>query len=237
MRWFTFLFMGLVLSLGASAQDSLQKAKPAGYYLKRSLPSIGLLGLSAFTWKDFGPISSYSIREEVQRQASGFHTNADDYLRWAPIPAVYVFDALGIKAKNSFAQRSWILLKGEVLMAGVVYGLKYTTGITRPDGSDDHSFPSGHAAQAFLGATFIAFELGHHSILYPIVAYTFATGIAAMAVYDDRHWFSDVAAGAAIGISSMQLVYWTHRNKIKFPIALHPFWNQKSMGMYASFTF
>jgi membrane-associated phospholipid phosphatase len=29
-------------------------------------------------------------------------------------------------------------------------------------------------------------------------------------VYNDKHWFSDVAAGAGIGILSAKMAYWLH---------------------------
>ena len=48
----------------------------------------------------------------------------------------------------------------------------------RPDRSDCRSFPSGHSAWAFAGATVIAREFGWRSAWYPVGAYAFAAGIA-----------------------------------------------------------
>ncbi|MCU0417814.1 MAG: phosphatase PAP2 family protein [Cytophagaceae bacterium] len=228
----------ILWSLFSIAQDSIHRAKHTfGYYTHRTLPAAALLGTAALTHWSSGFLSDAAIRSSIQETTPHFHTSADDYLRWAPIPFVYALDIMGVKAKHPWVERSWILLKGEIMMAATVYTLKYTTDVYRPDSSDTRSFPSGHTAQAFLGATFIAFELGSHSIWYPIGAYLFASGIGAMALWNDRHWFSDVAAGAAIGITTMQLAYWTHRYTFKNPLALHPYIHKDWAGLHVRLTF
>ena len=41
-----------------------------------------------------------------------------------------------------------------------------------------------------------------------IAAYGTALGVACLRVYNDRHWWYDVAAGAGIGILSTHIAYW-----------------------------
>ena len=41
-----------------------------------------------------------------------------------------------------------------------------------------------------------------------VAAYTVATGVAFLRIYNDRHWLNDVIAGAGIGILSAQAAYW-----------------------------
>ena len=41
-----------------------------------------------------------------------------------------------------------------------------------------------------------------------IGAYTIAVGVAFLRLYNGRHWFNDVVAGAGIGILSARIGYW-----------------------------
>ena len=63
--------------------------------------------------------------------------------------------------------------------------------------SDNESFPSGHATNAFAVAS--VFAAHSDGWVVPAVAYTLATGVAASRVNDNVHFVSDVLAGAAIG--------------------------------------
>ncbi|MDE5905108.1 phosphatase PAP2 family protein [Duncaniella sp.] len=94
-----------------------------------------------------------------------------------------------------------------VLMAGTVYSLKHIVGERRPDRSDCRSFPSGHSAWAFAGATVVARELGWRSAWYPVGAYAFAAGIAIERIAVRRHSALDVAAGALTGVAMTELGY------------------------------
>jgi len=76
-----------------------------------------------------------------------------------------------------------------------VHGMKYIIDAERPDGSDCKSFPSGHAACAFSGATFIHKRYG---IEKAIVPYLFAAFTGYSRIRSNKHYFHDVAAGALI---------------------------------------
>ncbi len=80
--------------------------------------------------------------------------------------------------------------------AATVAILKSTTHRERPDGSDDLSFPSGHAASTFAVATASGPALRRGSTLDRLRAAVF---VAASRVIGGHHWFSDVVAGAVIG--------------------------------------
>lgn len=80
-------------------------------------------------------------------------------------------------------------------MEASVQGLKLIIPETRPDGSNDKSFPSGHTAAAFSGATFIHKRYGIKRAIIPYLMATF-TGYSRIAA--NKHYFHDVVAGAAI---------------------------------------
>lgn len=203
-------------------------------YIPLTLITLGVLGTL-----DNTIIDSKEIREERNEYVPYFHHNADNYLQFAPIIAVYGLNACGIKGKNSFANRTAILIKTEMIVAAVTFSLKKITAVPRPDSGQPTSFPSGHTAEAFAAATFMAKEYGDQSIWYPIGAYTIATGIGAMRVLNNRHWVSDVLAGAGIGILATEVAYRTHQykwTKKKRNAIIAPAYNNGAAGLYMRFT-
>jgi hypothetical protein len=94
------------------------------------------------------------------------------------------------------------------IMAGLVNGIKYTAKEMRPDGSTANSWPSGHTATSFVGATLLHKEYGlTRSPWYSVAGYGVATATGVMRVLNNRHWVSDVMSGAGIGILSTELGY------------------------------
>lgn len=137
---------------------------------------------------------------------------ADDYLRYAPLVAVYSLNVLGVKGKNNFGNRTALFLKGFLLNDIIVYTLKKSTNIERPNGGE-HSFPSGHTSLAFNLAHFMHKEYQQLSPWYSIGAYSCATAVGVMRIAKGAHWLSDVLAGAGIGMLSSELAYQTHLYK------------------------
>jgi undecaprenyl-diphosphatase len=60
-----------------------------------------------------------------------------------------------------------------------------------------HSFPSGHAASSFAGATVLAAVVPRFRVWF----FVLAGAIAASRVYNGVHWPSDVIAGALLGVA------------------------------------
>jgi len=88
------------------------------------------------------------------------------------------------------------LFRAGLISQGTTQLIKVSTSRTRPDGTA-RSFPSGHTASAFATATVLQAELGWKA---GVPAYAVATWVAASRVQTERHFLSDVVAGAAIGM-------------------------------------
>jgi membrane-associated phospholipid phosphatase len=132
----------------------------------------------------------------------------DNYSQMVPAAAVYALNLAGIRGKHNFIDRSLILGTSMAVMGASTQGIKLLTHVQRPDGSSFNSFPSGHTALAFACAEFLYQEYKDVSIWYGIAGYTIAAGTGFMRMYNNRHWFTDVVAGAGFGILSTRLAYW-----------------------------
>ncbi len=101
------------------------------------------------------------------------------------------------------AKQDWNgLLRGSLETVGVVgtsYLLKEVIHSDRPDHSDDHSFPSLHAATSFLTASFLMKRYGWQ---FGVPAYALAAYVSWGRIYSKKHRFWDVAAGAALGTAT-----------------------------------
>jgi membrane-associated phospholipid phosphatase len=132
----------------------------------------------------------------------------DDYSRFVPAVAAYGLNLVGINGKHDFIDRSIILGTSMILVHATVYGIKYTARIQRPDGTTFNALPSGHTAVAFAGAEFLMQEFKNESVWYGIAGYAVAAGTGFLRIYNNRHWLTDVVAGAGFGILSTKMAYW-----------------------------
>lgn len=81
-----------------------------------------------------------------------------------------------------------------LLTVGTVQGLKHVIDRKRPNG-EEHSFPSGHSAVAFSGASYLHYRYGWQ---YGTPAYLAASVVGYSRIEADKHFVGDVIAGAAI---------------------------------------
>ncbi len=95
------------------------------------------------------------------------------------------------------------LVRAHILSQGIVQAGKMMTQRQRPDGSDNHSMPSGHTASAFVTASVLQRHFGWK---VGVPAYGFGAYVAASRMSANKHNLSDVLMGAAIGISAGRTV-------------------------------
>ncbi|MGC1630706.1 MAG: phosphatase PAP2 family protein [Gelidibacter sp.] len=190
--------------------DSLQPNKQLQFkYESLIVPTVligyGIIGLESHTLQLINTQTRDEITESIDNKIT-----IDDFSQYAPFLSVYGLNALGIKGKNNFKDRTIILGTAYLIMGGTVNILKKTGNVERPDGSSTNSFPSGHTATAFMGAEFLYQEYKDVSIWYGISGYVVATGTGLFRIYNNRHWLNDVAAGAGMGILSTKIASWIH---------------------------
>ena len=135
--------------------------------------------------------------------------------------------ALGlVTRKRGIADFGWHTLEAIALSTQATGALKGLFGRSRPyaaagdardfdlgggfGSSTRRSFPSGHTSMAFTFASVVSGETSHrwpraHKVVAPL-AYMAATGVGLARMYNDKHWASDVALGAAIGTLSGRIV-------------------------------
>ncbi|GEM_PF-887992 len=91
----------------------------------------------------------------------------------------------------------WQLFTESLVATGAAtFLIKKTTQRLRPDGSSRDAFPSGHTSTSFCVAAFLHRRYGGRTAA-PAAAMAMLTGISRL--HHDRHWFSDVLAGALLG--------------------------------------
>lgn len=189
-------------------------------------------------------IKTYNL--EVNERIHGRMT-IDDFSLFIPVLSVYGLNAMGLKGRNNFKRRTIILATSSLLMGSTGLRIKSISNIKRPDGSTNNSFPSGHTAIAFMGAEFLWQEYKNVSVWIGVAGYLVATGTGYLRIYNDRHWLTDVAAGAGIGIISTKIAYWINplvMNKLfhdntgqQTNINAFPYYNGKQAGFSLSLTF
>ena len=134
------------------------------------------------------------------RAIAVFFAHSGDSWFWA----IGLF-ALWISGDSFWKQWAVVQLAGISLLAALVLVVKFSIKRKRPEGewgniyrnTDPHSFPSGHAARAFLIAT-IATAFGPSGLA--IVLWIWAPLVASARVAMGVHYLSDIVAGALFGI-------------------------------------
>jgi membrane-associated phospholipid phosphatase len=91
------------------------------------------------------------------------------------------------------------MLSAQIVAQALTQAIKLSARRERPDGSNNHSFPSGHASATFATATVLQRHLGWRAA---VPTYTVATYVAMSRLQENRHFLSDVVFGAALGVAA-----------------------------------
>lgn len=185
-----------------------------------------------------------STKAELQEDHPNFHNHTDNYLQIAPMVAVYGLNLAGIKGKHNLTDATALYILAMGINVSSTYGVKKWAGRVRPNGADHESFPSGHTANAFAAAEFLNQEYRDVSPWIGYAGYTVATATGVFRLYNNKHWFSDVVAGAGFGIASTKLAYliYPHLKKLvvgkqTMKYSMVPMYQQKAAGISFNGTF
>jgi membrane-associated phospholipid phosphatase len=143
--------------------------------------------------------------------AKGHVTSLDDYIQYGPAAMYVGLNIAEYKNKEQAFDQAGVFLLGTGIYVVATQGLKAAIKEPRPDGTE-HTFPSGHTATAFFGATVLAHEFRDTHPEYVFAGYTLATATGALRIANNKHWVTDVLMGSAIGIASAELAYILYPN-------------------------
>lgn len=147
------------------------------------------------------------IQQWTQRDGHG-RNEIENIFQYAPLAAVPVLKLCGVESRHCWRDLASLTGGAAILSFAFSTGIKSLTGTERPHGDVYNSFPSGHTTTAFMGAEILRREYGGEHPGIAVAGYAVAAGVGCMRVYNNRHWASDVLAGAGFGILSASIMYW-----------------------------
>lgn len=205
-----------------------------------TLIGVGIIGLES-DWLKF---QNREVRDELQENID-HRITADDFTQYIPMAAAYGINLCGVRGKHGYGDLTIILGTAYALMGTTVYAMKSASKVERPNGGARTSFPSGHTATAFMGAELLRREYRDVSPWIGIAGYTVAAGTGFFRMYNNRHWLTDVIAGAGIGILSVQAAYWLYpiitktffRKQYPKNTYISPYMSEYSTGVSCTITF
>lgn len=226
---YVLLLIGSLLSFRASAQalvlssrpDSGAMAHPAAPLLPARQPWLMRpatlrvavpLGLVVIGWLGNQDNMLREAKQEIQEETveafPTFNTNLDDYTRHAPAAAAFALQLAGVKGERGVVPFTLIYFAAHHLNMGITSNLKRAVREQRPDSPTDFSsFPSSHTSEAFMTATLLHEQYGKVNPWISVGGYAVATATGTMRVLHNRHWATDVLAGAGIGFLSAEAVW------------------------------
>ena len=157
-----------------------------------------------------GVVMAFTEKRFNERKAVFRHYDMDteDYgVAVLPLAASWVLKATGVESRSSLKRMLTANAIALAISGGVVKGLKLAVDEKRPDNHGNDGFPSGHSSFAFVGATILHREFGHHSPWISVGGYATATATQMLRLKHNRHWVHDTFVGAGIGVMSTNLAY------------------------------
>ncbi|MSP08009.1 MAG: phosphatase PAP2 family protein [Chitinophagaceae bacterium] len=138
-----------------------------------------------------------------------FHNKIDNYLQYEAVLQIYGGRYLGFKPKHDFLHQTINIAISNAISGVIVQTMKHTFKEERPDASDKFSFPSGHTATAFTNASLLFYEYKDANIWYASSGFFFAVTTSFLRIANNKHYTSDILAGAGIGTAvGLVVSYW-----------------------------
>lgn len=200
--------------------------------LKNSIgkPGIAILSVGALStvlaheYDDEINIEVFSERERYMNK------DCADFFSKLGAGPVFITIALG---QIYFDRENGLMHARSIVLTSLTHvSLAYMIQRERPNQSRSYfsfasSFPSGHAAAAFASASSLAYAYGWE---IGVPAFATAVSIAVARVSERKHWFSDVVAGATIGL------FWANASRNVTKHTLHqsfcvPFITEEGGGL------
>ena len=206
MRHILLFLLSFLFVIPCSASDTL--TVKSNFKAGELIMPLSLIGAGTLGFVEPIRSSRYEVRDFLDEWRGEHRTTVDDYLQYVPLASIYGCSLLGAEAKHNYVDRTLELATSYLALGAIVNAIKYTVREPRPDGSANNSFPSGHTATTFMGAELVRIEYGEEHPWLAVGAYTIATATGVLRVYNERHWFTDVFAGAGVGILSARIGYW-----------------------------
>jgi len=125
---------------------------------------------------------------------SAFETGAGPV--WSSLFVAGMFTAGRLSDGPRFRAMTYDMLDAAIVNFAYTEVIKVAVGRERPNGEDNQSFPSGHTSNAFALA---AVAERHYGWKLGVPAYLLAGVVGASRIQQDKHYLSDVVAGATLG--------------------------------------
>lgn len=186
--------------VSGSKGTTMEAAADSKFKATSMIAPAAMIGIGA--WGVAGGWLQHLDNEVHQKIGVSSMHRIDDVLQFVPDLFMVLPDSWLPGARYNWKERALLTVTGELITEAIVQPVKRLVKFTRPDGSDSHSFPSGHTARAFAGAELLRITYGSW---IGLAGYGVATAVGVMRVCSGRHWLTDVIGGAGVGILSAQL--------------------------------
>ncbi len=202
---------------------------------KSALVTLGLIGTGVVLYTQDDKIRDY-FQDHQSSSSDNISTIAEKFGNGLyDLAFLAVYGGSGYLLENEKMKETSILSFESFIVANTIGTVvKSAAGRTRPnedEGSTEFSpfsfdsahtsFPSGHTTSAFSIASVFADEYDEKPWV-GVTAYGLASAVALQRIYDDKHWASDVFAGAVLGTVVGKSVVYLHKDKKAGSVYLVP---------------
>ncbi|WP_035846976.1 phosphatase PAP2 family protein [Crocinitomix catalasitica] len=237
----------LILSIHSFGMNTTKRdsTKTGKQYVSVIIAPIALSLLSVDLMRDS---IKYGLQKVFRsRVDEDFHTGIDDWIHYAPVVMMYAADLFKVPAKNTVWNQTKYLIFSEAITAGIVWGLKYSLKIQRPNNGAFNAYPSGHTSQAFVQSQVLYNEFRETAPLLAASGFLFSISTGTIRILNNKHWVPDVLLGAGIAMLVTNTIYhfeplknWNPFKNLKekqLDLTFMPQLNPDYMGGYFSLRF